>query len=55
MNKSKSARSWFRTLELTMVAMISLDYYQNSLFWTVWGLCLLIDIVIDLKEKEGVK
>ena len=55
MNKSKWARSWFRTLELAMIAIIALDCYHNALFWTVWGLCLLIDIVIDLKEKEEVK
>ena len=55
MNKSKWARSWFRTLELTMIALIALDYYHNAVFWTVWWFCLLIDIVIDLKEKEEVK
>lgn len=51
MNKSKWARSLFRTLELTIIAMIASDCYHNTLFWSVWGLCLLIDIVIDLKEK----
>ena len=55
MNKSKAARSWFRTLELTLITMIALGYYNNALFWTVWGLFLLIDIVIDWKEKEEVK
>lgn len=55
MNKSKRFRSLFRTLELTMISLIALDYYHNAVFWTVWGLCMLIDIVIDLKEKEEVK
>ena len=55
MNKSKWARSWFRTLELTMIALIALDRYHNAFFWTVWGLGLLIDRVIDLKEKGEVK
>lgn len=51
MNKSKWARSWFRTLELTMIAIIALDCYHNALFWTVWGMCLLLDGIIDLKEE----
>ena len=55
MNKSKAARSWFRTLELTLITMIALGYYNNALFWTVWGMCLLLDGIIDLKEKEEVK
>ena len=55
MNKSKWVRSWFRTLELTMIAIIALDCYHNALFWTVWGLSLLIDSVIDVKEKREVK
>lgn len=37
MNKSKWARSWFRTLELTMIAIIALEGYYNAVFWTVWG------------------
>ena len=50
MNKSKRFRSLFRTLEITMITMIALDYYNNALFWAVWGLCLITDIIIDLKE-----
>ena len=55
MNKSKRFRSLFRTLELIMFSMIAFDCYHNAVFWTVWWFCLLIDIVIDLKEKEEVK
>ena len=55
MNKSKRFRSLFRTLELMMFSMIALDCYHNALFWSVFGLCIIIDIIIDLKEKEEVK
>lgn len=53
MNKSNWARSWFRSLELSMFAMIALDFYNNAVFWSVWVISILLDTVIDLKE-DGV-
>jgi hypothetical protein len=53
MEKSKLQRSIFRTLELTLITMIAVDAYHSACFWAVWGLCLLFDIYIDLKEKEA--
>ena len=52
MENSKFQRSIFRTLELTLIAMIAIDAYHNACFLAVWGLSLLLDICIDLKEKE---
>ena len=51
MNKTEKLRSVFRTLELTLMAMLALDV-KNSMFWVVWGIASILDVCIDVSARE---
>ena len=52
MAKIDKLRSVFRTIELTMIAMLALDVTTNFVFWTAFALALILDVCIDVSARE---
>ena len=52
MNNDDKFRSAFRTIELTMIAMLALDVTTNFVFWITFALALILDVCIDVSARE---
>ena len=52
MNNDDKFRSAFRTVELTMSAMIALGAANNVVFWIAFALALILDVFINSFEKK---